>query len=290
MGDIDVKGSKNRTAGRNYYEVKNANNVAGRDVIHVNLPPPRPQDDPPLAQSQRCMLNKLVDEIIELTGEKPRTIWLRVYAPLGVDKISEIRKSQYDNAQGILFTIKKIALEAQHCNKLISEIFKLNIDKKILSHYCRTHFGETFLKKLERSALQQILDHFINTQPFSMGYMDIPMLEELKEEYLADKTQALRRSWINLPASIAAIQFIGILLFLTHVIVLFGFGGITEVATWFDALPVPILHIILPMAVCCIICILWGDYIRKTRLKIVQEHQSAIEEIDRLIRCKKIFK
>lgn len=132
--------------------------VAGGDVFNVTLPV-APPDDPPLAKSQRKMLNQLVEETIDITGEHGAIIWLRVHAALGVDGIDEITKSQYSTAEHCLIRMKTAALETKSRKSLVGDILTLGkkLDKGIIEDYCRLQFGDSWLLNLKKEELQQAL-------------------------------------------------------------------------------------------------------------------------------------
>ncbi|OBY58220.1 hypothetical protein [Pseudomonas sp. AU12215] len=145
MGDIDVDGSKNRVAGRDYIEV----NLPGKDV------------EEPITQQQRSMLRQLVEEISAESGTDARILWREVvHARVGVEHVGEIPRSRFLEAQDALVSWLDGHRTKANVRMLVDRIRAITDAKEIESQrdtWCLRQFGEKHLNAMGTEHLRQVL-------------------------------------------------------------------------------------------------------------------------------------
>lgn len=145
MGDIDVEGSKNRVAGRDYIEL----NLPGKDV------------EEPITPQQRSMLRQLVEDISAESGTDARILWREVvHARVGVEHVGEIPRSRFLEAQDALVSWMDGHRMKANVRTLVSRILSATEAKDIESQrdtFCLRQFGEKHLNAMGTDQLRQVL-------------------------------------------------------------------------------------------------------------------------------------
>lgn len=171
MGDIDVEGSKNRVAGRDYIEV----NLPGKDV------------EEPITQQQRSMLRQLVEEISAESGTEARILWREVvHARVGVEHVGEIPRSRFLEAQDALVSWRDGHRMKANVRMLVDRICEITDVKEIESQrdtWCLRQFGEKHLNAMGTEHLRQVLafvEDFQTLQPEVNGPRKLGFITDVR--------------------------------------------------------------------------------------------------------------
>lgn len=142
---VGVEGSENR--------------VAGRDYLEINVGPEA--DKEPLSSAQRQKLNALVANVSETLELDPRQVWREaVHAKLGVESISEIPRSAFEQAYDAVIHFRDTERENVNVRLMISRITSVTKGKKIYEErdsFCLRTFGERHLKHMNKDQLRKVL-------------------------------------------------------------------------------------------------------------------------------------
>ncbi|MCY1266033.1 hypothetical protein D9M68_325440 [compost metagenome] len=145
MGDIDVEGSKNRVAGRDYIELT----LPGKEV------------EEPLTQQQRSMLRQLVESISAESGTEAFILWREVvHARVGVEHVGEIPRSRFLEAQDALISWRDGHRMKVNVSMLVDRIRGATDAKGIEGQrdtWCLRQFGEKHLDAMGTDQLRQVL-------------------------------------------------------------------------------------------------------------------------------------
>ena len=178
MGDIDVEGSKNRVAGRDYIELT----LSGKEV------------EEPITQQQRTMLRQLVEEISAESGTEARILWREVvHARVGVEHVGEIPRSRFLEAQDALVSWRDGHRMKANVRMLVSRILSVTEAKDIESQrdtWCLRQFGEKHLNSMGTEHLRQVLafvEDFQVSQPEEQSASVAPeTITPRKQRFVAD--------------------------------------------------------------------------------------------------------
>lgn len=142
---VEVEGSENRVAGRDYLEINMGNEA----------------DKEPLSSAQRQKLNALVANVSETLSLDPRSVWREVvHARIGVDSINDIPRSAYQDAYDELIRFRDTERERVNIKLLVSKITTVTKAKSIYSErdgFCLRTFGESHLNYMSIDQLRQVL-------------------------------------------------------------------------------------------------------------------------------------
>lgn len=142
---VGVEGSENR--------------VAGRDYLEINVGPEA--DKEPLSSAQRQKLNALVANVSETLELDPRQVWREVvHAKLGVESISEIPRSAFEQAYDAVLLFRDTEREYINVRLMVSRITSVTKEKKIYAErdaFCLRTFGERHLNHMNKDQLRQVL-------------------------------------------------------------------------------------------------------------------------------------
>lgn len=145
--EVDVDGSQNRAAGRDYIELNLASvGQTGK-----------------LVRAQRTHLGGLVAEINDQFGVRSADIWTRViHASLGVNSVDEIQRHQFEDAVAALQEYRRHCLEQKRREGLREEVRALLKGEHVTDEcrrYCLREFGDDDLYELPSDKLRQLLVH-----------------------------------------------------------------------------------------------------------------------------------
>lgn len=153
---VEVEGERNRTAGRDYYEVNLTSDASKKE---------------PLAKVQRIKLRAVAADVAEECEVSEAFLWKEViHAKLGVTTINEITRDQYPAALDILDAFRSDRREQRTRQELIDLVREIAQAKGItaeLRKFCTREFGEQRLDPLERANILKALAFVDDYRPGS---------------------------------------------------------------------------------------------------------------------------
>lgn len=163
MGDIEVEGSKNQVAGRDFNEssvsLHSVGNInLGGTQVNINNSASVPDM---LSPEQRRRLNRLVTEISSEHEVDPRTLWKEVvHTRTGVSTIEKIPRDKFGEAEQALLDHAEQLHAQAHAKRLVAEVLEVANQRgvyKEMTRFCCREFGSSVLTKLNPDQLKAVL-------------------------------------------------------------------------------------------------------------------------------------
>tara|TARA_R110000868_G_scaffold9204_3_gene46431 strand:+ start:26563 stop:27189 length:627 start_codon:yes stop_codon:yes gene_type:complete len=162
VGDIEVEGSKNQVAGRDFSDnsvsLHSVGNISlGGTQVNIN----NASVPDMLSPEQRRRLNRLVTEISSEHEVDPRTLWKEVvHTRTGVSTIEKIPRDKFGEAEQALLDHAEQLHAQAHAKRLIAEVLEVANQRgvyKEMTRFCSREFGSSVLTKLNPEQLKAVL-------------------------------------------------------------------------------------------------------------------------------------
>lgn len=164
-----------------------------------------------LVPAQRQELYDLGVKCEELGGDS-KSLWRRVFAQLGVNRIDDITTEQFQQARGVLQANLDQLQEEADKRRLIGKILRATDEKAArseLNNFCELTFGRTQLNSLKRAELQRVLEFIqrFEVRPLATPAPQPPAAPSAPEGYM----DTLRMLMSRYPMQVGSVFLAGVI-------------------------------------------------------------------------------